>query len=50
MAPVALNSSHPPLARRFVHRQLELMRGGLAAPAAFKRVERELRGELGALK
>lgn len=50
MAPVSLNSRHPPLPRRFVQRQLELMRGGLAAPAAFRQVETELRGELGALK
>ncbi|KAI8468010.1 MAG: hypothetical protein J3K34DRAFT_428725 [Monoraphidium minutum] len=50
MAPFALNLPHPSLARRFVSRQVELMRGGLEQRAAFRAVEGELRSELGALK
>ncbi|GBF89517.1 hypothetical protein Rsub_02089 [Raphidocelis subcapitata] len=50
MSPYALNQRHPSLARRFVTRQLALMRGGMARPAAFRAVEAEMRPELGALK
>jgi hypothetical protein len=50
MAPFALNLSYPSLARRFVNRQLQLMREGMARPAAFQAVEGEMRAELGALK
>jgi hypothetical protein len=49
MAPHALNLPHPSLARRFVSRQLKLMRGGMDRGAAFKAVEGEMRSELAAL-
>jgi len=50
MSPYALNLSHPSLARRFVNRQLQLMREGAARPAAFSQVEGDMKAELGALK
>lgn len=50
-APALLNERSPrPLARRFVERQLQLMReGGLARVEAFTRAEDEFRKELAAL-
>lgn len=50
MAPYALNLSFPSLARRFVSRQLALMRQGLGKERAFQTVEAEMHRELGALK
>lgn len=50
MAPYALNLPHPPLARRFVQRQLALMRTGLGRKAAYDAVAREMKPELDALK
>jgi len=41
-----LNSPHPSLARRFVERQLQLMREGLEKKAAFRAAELEMVKEL----
>jgi hypothetical protein len=41
-----LNSPQPSLARRFVERQLQLMREGLEKKTAFRAVESEMAKEL----
>lgn len=50
-APLALNDARRarPLARRFVERQVQLMRGGLGRERAFRRAEEEFKQELAAL-